>query len=94
MTGVSYQHPVPVPCPRCTGYGDAHYLTCPTLRPGAILRTAEAERDHAERLYAEHRRDCRDPVCPDCYSLDQHVIRTQRQVELLTPAESDMEAMF
>ena len=32
MTGVSYQHPVPAPCPRCTGYGDAHYLTCPTLR--------------------------------------------------------------
>ena len=26
------QHPVPAPCPRCTGYGDAHYLTCPTLR--------------------------------------------------------------
>ena len=32
MTGVSYQHPMPAPCPRCTGYGDAHYLTCPTLR--------------------------------------------------------------
>ena len=26
------QHRVPAPCPRCTGYGDAHYLTCPTLR--------------------------------------------------------------
>jgi hypothetical protein len=24
---------VPRPCPRCTGYGDAHYLSCPLLRP-------------------------------------------------------------
>ncbi len=23
---------MPAPCPRCTGPGDAHYLTCPTLR--------------------------------------------------------------
>jgi len=23
---------MPAPCPRCTGLGDAHYLTCPTLR--------------------------------------------------------------
>ncbi len=23
---------LPAPCPRCTGPGDAHYLTCPTLR--------------------------------------------------------------
>ena len=23
---------MPVPCPRCTGLGDAHYLTCLTLR--------------------------------------------------------------
>jgi hypothetical protein len=22
----------PAPCPRCTALGDAHYLTCPTLR--------------------------------------------------------------
>ena len=29
MTGVPRQHPQP---PRCAGYGDAHYLTCPTLR--------------------------------------------------------------
>jgi len=26
---------LPGPCPRCTGMGDAHYLTCPTLRLGA-----------------------------------------------------------
>jgi len=26
---------VPLPCKKCTGYGDAHYLTCPTLRIGA-----------------------------------------------------------
>ena len=26
-------HPaLPGPCPRCTGLGDAHYLTCPVLR--------------------------------------------------------------
>ncbi len=26
-------HPAtPAPCPRCTGMGDAHYLTCPALR--------------------------------------------------------------
>ncbi len=23
---------LPGPCPRCTGMGDAHYLTCPALR--------------------------------------------------------------
>ena len=27
---------VPQPCPRCTGLGDAHYLTCPTLRRQGI----------------------------------------------------------
>jgi hypothetical protein len=28
-------HVMPAPCRRCTGPGDAHYLTCPTLRlPG------------------------------------------------------------
>ena len=32
MTGVAGQRPQPAPCLRCTGYGDAHYLTCPTLR--------------------------------------------------------------
>lgn len=33
MTGVSGQRPQPSPCPRgCGGYGDAHKLTCPTLR--------------------------------------------------------------
>jgi hypothetical protein len=25
-------NPLPQPCPKCTGYGDAHYLTCPLLR--------------------------------------------------------------
>jgi len=28
----SARHFTPAPCPRCTGLGDAHYLTCPTLR--------------------------------------------------------------
>ena len=59
-----------------------------------ILRAAEADRDHAERLYAEHRRGCRDPVCVDCYSLDQHVTRTQRQVELLLAADAGMDVMW
>ena len=27
---------LPGPCPRCTGLGDAHYLTCPTLRLGVV----------------------------------------------------------
>ena len=32
MTGVAGQGTMPAPCPKCTGRGDAHYLTCPTLR--------------------------------------------------------------
>jgi hypothetical protein len=23
---------LPLPCKKCTGYGDGHFLTCPTLR--------------------------------------------------------------
>ena len=60
----------------------------------SILRVAEADRDQAEQAYEKHRRDCRDPVCLDCYSLDQHVIRTQRQVELLLAADAGMDVMW
>jgi hypothetical protein len=31
-----------LPCRKCTGYGDAHYLTCPTLR-------LPARKDNAQR---------------------------------------------
>jgi hypothetical protein len=30
--GSSDGNPMPRPCPKCCGRGDAHYLTCPTLR--------------------------------------------------------------
>ena len=32
------------PCPKCTGRGDAHYLTCPTLRlrrPVSLLEASD-----------------------------------------------------
>ena len=36
MTAQPGQGGMPAPCPRCTGLGDAHYLTCPTLRRQGI----------------------------------------------------------
>jgi hypothetical protein len=61
----------------------------------SILRIAEDERDNAQRAYAEHRRTCTVPVCMDCFSLDGHVIRTRKQVDLLTgPAPAGEESLF
>ena len=61
----------------------------------SILRVAEAERDQAERALnahcLTHRRGSR---CDTCRSLARHFARTQRQVELLTPAGPEMEAMW
>ncbi len=55
----------------------------------SILRAAEAERDNARRLLAEHALAC----CVTCRSLAEHVRRTEKQVALL-PAEAESEAMF
>jgi hypothetical protein len=57
----------------------------------SILRVAEHDRDHAATLLTEHTRTCdgkigRMTACPDCTSLRYHAARTQRQVDLLTPA--------
>ena len=60
----------------------------------SILRAAEAERDHADMLRADHVRVCKCPPCDDCRSLAYHAARTQRQVELLAGAEPEMEALF
>jgi hypothetical protein len=66
---------------------------------GPVLAAAVAERDHAVALLAEHEKKCRgfwcrecDRPCPDCASLRAHAERTRRQVDMLTPAET--EAMF
>jgi hypothetical protein len=32
MTETRAANQLPLPCKRCAGYGEAHYLTCPTLR--------------------------------------------------------------
>ena len=60
----------------------------------AILRVAETERDHAAKAYADHRRTCRAVICTQCYSLDQHVARTERQVALLAADNAESQAMF
>ena len=64
-----------------------------------VLAAAVAERDHVAALLTAHERDCPRPYCqscdrqcPDCTSLRAHLARTQAQVDLLTPPET--EAMF
>lgn len=59
-----------------------------------ILRVAEAERDQAAKAYADPRKQCLVALCPVCWSLSRHVIRTGEQVALLTPAETESEALF
>lgn len=57
------------------------------------LAAAIAERDNVVRLIANHERKCNDQCCClDRLSLGAHLARTQAQVDLLTPPET--EAMF
>ena len=66
----------------------------------SILRVAEAERDHAAAFLSLHVRQAHgEPPdvrswCPLCVTLAEHAVRTRLQVELLTPAEPEMEAMW
>ncbi len=57
MTAHPGQGGMPAPCPRCTGLGDAHYLTCPTLRLPAWLAELRRVRlvpvDEAEDVWEE-----------------------------------------
>ena len=48
MTGVTGQGTMPAPCPKCTGRGDAHYLTCSTLRLPALSEFAAEALEWAE----------------------------------------------
>lgn len=62
-----------------------------------ILRAAEIDRDHAAQAWQDHVRKEHPEIphvwCADCFSLDSHVRRTERQVGLL-PAEADTGEMF
>jgi hypothetical protein len=36
---------LPLPCKRCTGYDDAHFLTCPTLATRGTAQDHDSEAD-------------------------------------------------
>lgn len=62
----------------------------------SILRVAEHERDLAGQALAEHLRRCTAAPreCSQRDSLEAHLARTQRQVELLLSADAGMDVMF
>lgn len=67
----------------------------PAADDAGILRAAEADRDQARVIWERHRSEHPDwEWCEDCVSFEAHVIRTQRQVELLLAADAGMDVMW
>jgi len=60
----------------------------------SILRVAEQERDRIQQALDEHLHTCTSNECPEGDSLEEHLNRAQRQVELLTPGPAEDEALF
>ena len=61
----------------------------------SILRAAETDREQARRLWEQHRAEHPDwESCEDCICYEAHVVRTQRQVELLLAADAGMDVMW
>ena len=61
-----------------------------------IVRAAQADYDHAQRLFTAHERGCASHGCPDCRSLLGHCERTGIQLQLLRPPAdgTGMEPLF
>jgi hypothetical protein len=62
--------------------------------PDPVLSAAQADRDHVAALLAAHKKTCASDGCETCVSLAAHAGRTERQLALLTPPETETESLF